>query len=68
MPGDMVVEVVMKDISMVRYDPQRLWELEDMAREGFVMGREMVGRVGIEPTTPAFSGPCSTPELPAQRG
>ncbi len=28
-----VVEVIMKDISTVQYEPQRLWEWEDMARE-----------------------------------
>lgn len=28
-----VVEVIMKDISTVRYQPQRLWEWAEMARE-----------------------------------
>jgi hypothetical protein len=30
---DCVVEVIMKDISTVRYQPQRLWEWAEMARE-----------------------------------
>ena len=28
-----VVEVIMKDISTVRYDPKRLWEWAEMAKE-----------------------------------
>ena len=28
-----VVEVIMKDISTVRYEPQRLWQWAQMARE-----------------------------------
>jgi len=28
-----VVEVIMKDISTLRYEPQRLWEWAQMARE-----------------------------------
>jgi hypothetical protein len=27
------IEIVMKDISTVRYQPQRLWEWSEMARE-----------------------------------